>query len=171
MFTSHYFINRENVQQSLHTKIHNKNNEKHALYAFLKKRANRSSGKIAMASLSRCDQHKFCPLCTLIIPAPMCWDFKTFLFITLHILSEQFHTKYKQIQQISSQNAGQFRERKGAAIGFPVIGVFCKFLGLWSTMYTCPSSMKKEHIFQLNRTINYITMGLLCPQKLGTACV
>ena len=36
MFTSHYFINREIVQQLLHTKINNKNNEKPALYAFLK---------------------------------------------------------------------------------------------------------------------------------------
>ena len=36
MFTSQFFINRENIQQLLHTKI-NKNNEKPALYVFLKK--------------------------------------------------------------------------------------------------------------------------------------
>ena len=37
MFTSQFFINRENIQQSLHTKLNNKKNEKLALYLFLKK--------------------------------------------------------------------------------------------------------------------------------------
>ena len=37
MFTSQSFIYKENIQQSLHTKLNNKNNEKPALYVFLKK--------------------------------------------------------------------------------------------------------------------------------------
>ena len=140
MFTSQFFINRGNIQQSLHNKLNNKNNESlHCTY-FSKKsqplvRQDRNGTPFTMWPTQ---------MLSLITLSQMFWDFKTFLFITLRILSGQFHSKYEQIQQIPSQNTGQFRERKGVVIGLPDIGVFCKFLRLWNAMYSCPNSMNKR---------------------------
>ena len=128
---------------------------------FQKKRANLLSAKIPMAPPSRCDQLKLCPSCTLIIPSPMFWN-----FITLSILSEQFHTTHVHIQQIiSSQNAGQFRDRTGAVIGL-LSTFFVSSSDFGAPCIGVRDGRKKSKYFNLVMAINYITIGIVMSPKI-----
>ena len=116
--------------------------------------------------LSRCDQHKLCPLCTLIIPYPMFWDFKTFissLYVSLvNNFPQHMCISHKSPcrMQVNFENERELSLGccvSSSDFGAPCIGVRV--------------GRKKSTYLNLVKALHYITMGLFCPQKLGTAYI